>query len=81
MMRRSFAGELTHSLQLATDLKTVATLTTDATNGQYIWTPAGSLVNGNDYALQITQGSQLNYFGPCKLRHEHSDVRTLVNNA
>lgn len=64
------------------DLDTVATLTDSATNGQYIWTPSDSLVNGNgriasaaqaakrlticfaDYALEITQNGQTNYYGP-----------------
>lgn len=46
------------------DLQDVETLTTDATNGQYIWTPPTSLPNGNNYALQIKQGDQINYFGP-----------------
>ena len=35
------------------DLKTIDTLTTDATDGQFIWTPPLSLPNGQDYALQI----------------------------
>lgn len=48
----------------STDLKDVETLTTDARNGQYIWTPSTSLPNGNNYALQIKQGDQINYFGP-----------------
>ncbi|KAK4560844.1 hypothetical protein LTR86_005424 [Recurvomyces mirabilis] len=47
-----------------TDLQTISTLTTTATSGQYIWTPSTSLANGVDYALQIVQGSQFNYFGP-----------------
>ncbi|KAK3618690.1 hypothetical protein LTR56_024477 [Elasticomyces elasticus] len=48
---------------LATDLQTVSTLTTSATGGQFVWTPT-CLVDGVDYALQISQGSQVNYFGP-----------------
>lgn len=46
------------------NLQTVQTLTTDATGGQYIWTPPVSLPNGNDYALEIRQAGQNNYFGP-----------------
>lgn len=46
------------------DLKTIETLTSDATGGQYIWTPSTSLPNGNNYALQIQQGDEINYFGP-----------------
>lgn len=48
----------------ANNLQTVQTLTTDATGGQYIWTPPLSLPNGNDYALEIRQAGQNNYFGP-----------------
>lgn len=36
----------------------------DATGGQFIWTPPLSLPDGTDYALQITQNNQHNYFGP-----------------
>ena len=46
------------------NLQTIATLTNQSYGGQYIWTPAASLPNGNDYALEITQGSQINYYGP-----------------
>jgi len=48
----------------ATNLQDVEVLTSDATNGQFIWTPSTSLPNGNDYALQISQNGQVNYFGP-----------------
>lgn len=48
----------------ANDLTTIQTLTTDATGGQYIWTPPKSLPNGNDYALEIRQAGQNNYYGP-----------------
>ena len=46
------------------NLQPVTTLTTSATGGQYIWTPPAGLANDNDYALEIHQGSQTNYFGP-----------------
>ena len=46
------------------NLQDVETLTTDARNGQFIWTPSTSLPNGNNYALQIKQNDQVNYFGP-----------------
>ncbi|KAF2858039.1 hypothetical protein K470DRAFT_278816 [Piedraia hortae CBS 480.64] len=46
------------------DLQTVETLTTNAQNGEFVWTPSECLPNGNDYALQITQNGQVNYFGP-----------------
>ncbi|KAK4635232.1 hypothetical protein CLAFUW4_00593 [Fulvia fulva] len=50
------------------DLKTVATLTDSATNGQYIWSVDRSLENGADYALEIKQGNELNYFGPFQIQ-------------
>ena len=46
------------------NLDTIETLTTTATGGQYIWTPDKTLPNGNDYALEIKQGTQVNYYGP-----------------
>ena len=46
------------------NLQDVETLTSDARDGQFIWTPSTSLPNGNNYALQIKQGSEVNYFGP-----------------
>ena len=49
---------------LANALKDVEVLTSDAKDGQFVWTPSTSLPNGNDYALQITQNDQVNYFGP-----------------
>lgn len=51
----------------STDLKTISTLTSSATGGKYTWTPSTSLVSGSDYALQITQGSETNYYGPFAL--------------
>ena len=48
----------------STNLQTIETLTTTATGGQYVWTPSTSLADGDDYALEITQGSQTNYYGP-----------------
>jgi len=45
------------------NLVTVATLTTTATGGSYLWTVASNLVSGTDYALQIVQGDQNNYSG------------------
>ncbi|EEP76723.1 predicted protein [Uncinocarpus reesii 1704] len=43
------------------DLKDVAVLTSTATGGTFTWTPSSSLVDGPDYALQISQGSEINY--------------------
>lgn len=46
------------------NLQTVSILTQSAIGGQYIWTPASNLETASDYALQITQGDQANYYGP-----------------
>merc|ERR1711967_67744 len=46
------------------NLQTVSTLTTSATGGEFLWTPSICLENGDDYALEIQQGSENNYFGP-----------------
>jgi len=46
------------------NLQTISTLTTSATDGQFIWTPDSCLPDGTDYALEITQANQINYFGP-----------------
>merc|ERR1712072_1479247 len=46
------------------NLQTVSTLTTSATGGEYLWNPSICLENGDDYALEIQQGSENNYFGP-----------------
>lgn len=53
---------------LSTNLQTIETLTSSATGGQYVWTPSNTLENDSDYALQIEQGSQLNYYGPFTLQ-------------
>ena len=49
---------------VTTDLTTVEVLTDNSYGGQYIWKPAVSLPDGDDYALEITQGTQINYYGP-----------------
>ncbi|KAI9760476.1 MAG: hypothetical protein M1835_000156 [Candelina submexicana] len=47
------------------NLATLNDLTTTATGGTFNWNPDKSLVDGNDYALTITQGpSQVNFYGP-----------------
>ncbi|KAI1919150.1 hypothetical protein LOZ58_002075 [Ophidiomyces ophidiicola] len=45
------------------NLKDVAVLTASATGTSFTWTPQSSLASGPDYALQITQGDQINYTG------------------
>lgn len=54
------------------NLQDVETLTTDANGGQFIWTPSNSLPNGNNYALQIKQGDEINYFGPFTVQGQSS---------
>ena len=49
-------------------IQTVQILTTDARNGSYTWTPLSSLIDGEDYTLQITQGlDSINYSGEFSL--------------
>jgi hypothetical protein len=59
---------------LSGNLQDVETLTTDAKNGQFVWTPSTSLPNGNNYALQIKQGSEFNYFGPFSVQGASSSA-------
>ncbi|OCK96973.1 uncharacterized protein K441DRAFT_26440 [Cenococcum geophilum 1.58] len=49
------------------NLLTISTLTSTATGTAYTWIPDKSLVDGSDYALQITQGTQINYSGQISL--------------
>ncbi|KAJ9623516.1 hypothetical protein H2203_005778 [Taxawa tesnikishii (nom. ined.)] len=49
------------------NLSTIGVLTSSATNGTYTWIPADSLADGDDYALQITQGNEINYSGEFSL--------------
>jgi len=48
-------------------LDTIGTLTSTATGGSYSWTVAANLVSGTDYALEILQGTVVNYYGPFSL--------------
>ncbi|KAK2804715.1 hypothetical protein FQN50_006453 [Emmonsiellopsis sp. PD_5] len=44
------------------DLKVIETLTSSGVAGKFIWTPKASLVDGSDYALEISQGKEnVNY--------------------
>ncbi|KAF2773234.1 hypothetical protein EJ03DRAFT_323741 [Teratosphaeria nubilosa] len=54
------------------NLQTVSTLTTDSTGGSYEWTPETSLESGSNYALQITQGSETNYYGPFSITGQNT---------
>lgn len=56
------------------NLQTVETLTSSSVGGQYIWTPSESLQNGNDYALEIQQGGENNYYGPFVLQGASSSA-------
>jgi len=49
------------------NLQTISTLTSTATGTTYTWIPDKSLADGSDYALQITQGNQINYSGQISL--------------
>ncbi|KAI4915542.1 hypothetical protein J4E90_003987 [Alternaria incomplexa] len=69
----------------STDLDTVATLTTSATGGKFEWTPTKSLVNEPDYALQIQQGTTINYSAQFPLsggaEEDDSPVSSAVSSA
>ncbi|KAI4855188.1 hypothetical protein E4T45_03382 [Aureobasidium sp. EXF-8846] len=45
------------------NLLDVFTLTNNAVNGSYTWIPDSSLDNASNYALQISQGYEINYSG------------------
>lgn len=49
---------------LSSNLQTVYTVTENAQNGQYLWTPPTWIADDTDYALEIMQGTQVNYYGP-----------------
>lgn len=53
---------------VSTDLKTLYNLTSTSTGGSFVWTPRTDLPNGADYALQIMQGNQTNYYGPFRVQ-------------
>jgi len=46
------------------DLQTIGTLTAAASGGSYSWTVPADTPSGTDYALEIIQGTNTNYFGP-----------------
>lgn len=49
------------------DLQTISTLTSSAKGGNYTWIPLSSLQDGDDYALQLEQGNDVNYSGEFSL--------------
>ncbi|KZF23794.1 hypothetical protein L228DRAFT_246639 [Xylona heveae TC161] len=49
------------------NLDTVETITDGASGGVFVWTPSTTLINGDDYALEIKQGSEDNYSGEFSL--------------
>ncbi|KXL50386.1 hypothetical protein M433DRAFT_430137 [Acidomyces richmondensis BFW] len=65
----------------ASNLKTIETLTTTATGGQFIWTPSTSLPDGINYALEITQGNQVNYFGPLEVQGATASSSTSMSSS
>jgi hypothetical protein len=44
----------------------VETITSDAKDGKFTWTPDSNVAGGTPYAFQIMQGSQSNYSGQMK---------------
>ncbi|KAJ5625513.1 hypothetical protein N7510_001822 [Penicillium lagena] len=51
----------------AGDLQDVETITSDAKDGKFTWTPDSKVADGTPYAFQIMQGSQSNYSGLLKV--------------
>ncbi|KAF2277538.1 uncharacterized protein EI97DRAFT_466378 [Westerdykella ornata] len=49
------------------NLDTITTLTESATGGEFQWSVDSALPNANDYALEIRQGTDVNYIGPITL--------------
>ncbi|KAF2750931.1 hypothetical protein M011DRAFT_464729 [Sporormia fimetaria CBS 119925] len=49
------------------NLDTITTLTETATGGEFMWNVDSALPNGADYALEIRQGTEVNYIGPIAL--------------
>ncbi|KAI9884149.1 MAG: hypothetical protein M1823_004065 [Watsoniomyces obsoletus] len=45
------------------NLQTVGVLTSTASGGTYSWTPESTLPSGTNYALEISEGSSVNYSG------------------
>lgn len=46
------------------NLQTVGTITETGTGGSYAWTAPATYPPGTDYAFQIIQGTDFNYYGP-----------------
>jgi len=49
------------------NLGTIGPLTTSATGGSFTWTAPTTLASGTDYAFEIEQGTDINYYGPFSL--------------
>ncbi|EFW13781.1 hypothetical protein CPSG_09648 [Coccidioides posadasii str. Silveira] len=54
-------GDATKPVTIKSRKGTIVMTCSSATGGSYTWTPSSSLVDGDDYALQINQGSDINY--------------------
>lgn len=61
------------------NLDDIKTLTTTATGGVFQWTIDSTLPNAKDYALEIKQGSVINYIGPISLTG--SDASAVVSSS
>lgn len=65
----------------SSNLQTIETLTTSSVGGQFIWTPPLSLPNGQDYALEIRQAGQNNYYGPFTVQGASPDAVASASSA
>lgn len=63
---------------LSTDLQTIATVGTGQ-GGSFTWTVDKALPNGADYALQVTQGSEINYSGQFPLTGGSASVSSAAS--
>jgi len=51
----------------ANDLQVVYTITESATGGKFTWDVPADLVDGDDYAIQVIDGEDVNYWGPFEI--------------
>ncbi|KAK5004552.1 hypothetical protein LTR28_008754, partial [Elasticomyces elasticus] len=68
-----YAADTTHPVTIIlrkgdpANLQTIEVLTSNSLGGSYTWIPSKSYVDAKDYALQITQGLEINYSGQITL--------------
>jgi len=63
------------------NLGVIGPLTTDATGGSFTWTAPTTLVSGTDYAFEIDQGTDVNYYGPFSVTGGAASVSSAATSA